>query len=223
METQQKITLQYLQSVYGQIKNKFNVNINKKHEKYDKFTVETFIQNLEIDYKLNKVYVKESAKHGIGVFAKDNINIGEIITLYPAHYVIFYPDGNKHENNHKLGIIKSDLTDNLKYDSDENIKYNYAFDINKYYSICGDPRITNNMNYIGHMINDGCKGHSAKNNYNKKDNELYNKLRFLTCNSIFENIHNLCVCIVATENINKDEEILVSYGYNYWTTHNKMI
>jgi hypothetical protein len=42
-----------------------------------------------------KVYVGNSKIHGKGIFAINNINKDDLITFYPAHYAIIYPNGKK--------------------------------------------------------------------------------------------------------------------------------
>ena len=72
------------------------------------------------------------------------------------------------------------------------------------------------------MINDRAKGHSSKNNHNKKDEEIYNNIFSIVNNSGSIYIDHLCIVIVATKDIDKDEEILMPYGYNYWIENNSV-
>jgi SET domain-containing protein len=42
---------------------------------------------------LDKVEMKKSHIHGLGVFAKQMIHKGELITIYPTHCISFFPQG----------------------------------------------------------------------------------------------------------------------------------
>ncbi len=189
----------------------------KKTDPYDKRKVECLINILNFSLKNNKIYIKKSNVHGLGVFAKEQIKKGTIITLYPPHYVVLYPNGRSKKNEQVIkGLIKSDIVidNNLEY---ECVLHNqYHFDIDESYSICGDRQIINDMNFVGHMLNDGA-GYPFKNDYNKKDFNLYNELSIEKNNSKFDIIDNIYVVIITTKDINIDDEILTAYGYSYWT------
>ena len=74
------------------------------------------------------------------------------------------------------------------------------------------------MNWVGHKIKDGYKNNykinnkKKRNKYNKKTKECNNALFIVNKNNIVE--------VVATKNIKKDDEILVSYRFNYWLRFN---
>lgn len=137
---------------------------------------------------INKVYVKPSTIEGLGVFAKHNIKKGEIVTLYPSDIV----------------RIKSNK-DNLYYEftseRDVTFKEKYAYQTS-YCIIAGDNTCLDNMNLVGHIVNDSCI--KVAKEYDTKNN-----------NCIYYPYH-MFVLIVALKNISKDEELLVSYGLDYW-------
>ena len=156
---------------------------------------------------LDIVEIKKSKIHNNGVFAKRDIQIDEIITLYPVDILQLY-----------VGNDESILNFSKRYKEKNGMVVN---DINQYYKyhcdnrniIIGDPAFIDNTNYLGHMINDGMK-HDKSN----KSRKLYKKLSEKKANCEFNNIppYQLYVPVVAAKNIKKDEELFVSYGIQYW-------
>lgn len=136
--------------------------------------------------QLDKVFVAKSNIEGLGVFAKENISMGEILTMYPSD------------------IVRIPLSDNLYYeftsDRDVSFKEKYAYQTN-YCIIAGDNTCLTDMNLVGHIVNDNCADII---NYDSSNN-----------NCIYYSYH-MFVLIVASKNIKKDEELLVSYGVDYW-------
>jgi hypothetical protein len=163
--------------------------------------------------KFNKTYIAKSKISGNGLFASTKINKGDIITLYPPHYIGYYKEGSY--AGCKVGLLESDIVMQNKLKFDDTI-WKYKMNINKKYAIYGDPRIIDCPAFLGHMINDGARGHSTKENYNHKDREIYNKITPFVNNSYYQFIENTYVVIIAYRNIEKDEEILMPYGYDYW-------
>lgn len=166
----------------------------------------------------DRVYIKESAIHGLGVFAKKDIKRGKIITYYPAHYVITFPQGRQ------IGAAERDIYPIPgKIAKERGLEFEknmmrYSVDVNSYYSICGDHRIQDNPGFLGHLINDAAIGHSTLHKRDKKDEEIYYVVVAHRMNGIIqgENGSPLFMIIKATRDIKKDEEILTGYGYNYW-------
>lgn len=201
-----EVKLDNIINLYKKVISSKNYKYQKpSYGKYDKLKVEMLLKN--IPFNLDKVYVKPSKIHGLGVFAKSKIFKDEIITFYPGHYVLIFPKGDAGKNTGPCGIITSDDVEEASSTYKEEYKAIYRFDIDDYYAICGDPRITQYSDYLGHMINDGAKGHSSKNNINQKSN------------SYFQDVGNFgfLIAIIASRDIEENEEILISYGYNYWT------
>lgn len=129
---------------------------------------------------LNKVYIDKSNIEGFGVFAKEYIKKGEIVSMYPSDVVRIYHQNEYYEK-------CSDRTTNLNLS-----KYAYK---TEQCVILGDSEFISDMNLVGHMINDGCH----------EQNCVYYP-------------YHIFILIVASKDINKDEELLVSYGVDYWTT-----
>lgn len=98
----------------------------------------------------------------------------------------------------------------------KNNKDHYGFEVNSNYMIIGDKDFKSDPNYMGHLINDG-----AKTNLDPKSIEIYNKVSTLMANCKFHRIKDYHVVIVATKNINKGEELLITYGSPYWDSYNK--
>ncbi len=207
-------------------------DIYMKSIKYDKkdtdicdFRKLTCILSIsKFSQKNNKIYIKDSNIHGKGIFAKENIKKGTIITLYPPHYVVLYPDGRISENNGMVTkrVWKSNIVENnnLEYNDAQHIPYEFMIDEN--FSICGDRQLINDMNFVGHMSNDGVN-YSFKNDYNKKDLNLYTKLDIKKNNSKIDIIDDIYVVIITTKDINIDDEILTRYGYDYWMRKKNML
>lgn len=172
----------------------------------------------------NKVYIKESKIHGLGVFAKKYIKKGSLITYYPAHYAVAFVEGRKNgERSREISIIPSKTVKARKLEFKEEY-LPYMTDINSYYSICGDPRIHDNPGFLGHMMNDCAVGHSTLDNYNPKDEKVYMIVTMHKLNALIKYEPNpTCTVVVeAHRDIKKDEEVLTAYGYHYWTQVNSM-
>lgn len=104
-------------------------------EDFDRIHVNLVDKMLDIPIPLNKVKVKESSIHGRGVFAKQKINKGELITIYPAHYVSIHPSVRGKPG--YSGLRGSALTEKLGTILTEAMRRSYAYDVSKYYVIYG--------------------------------------------------------------------------------------
>lgn len=148
----------------------------------------------DIPCSSHKTEIKQS-NFGLGLFAIDDIDIGEIITYYPAHIAV-----------HKK--TKEALT---LFGSKLNEEYGLIFNN---YTIYGDPNIKN-KNWIGHLLNDG--GDII---FNKKCS--YGKWfsRYILTTTINSNCNFIndkkYIKIVCKKKINKGDELFVSYGFKYW-------
>jgi len=154
--------------------------------------------------KNNIIRVDYSSINNHGVFANIDILKNNIITYYPAHYIYKL-------NNYSIYNINLEPPSNYK-------DYRFDLDIIEDIAIIGHPYITGNMNWVGNKINDGYK-HNYKIN-NKKKRNKYNKKTKECNNALFIVNKNNIVEVVATKNIKKDDEILVSYRFNYWLRFN---
>jgi len=172
---------------------------------------------LKLGLNINKVHINQSKIHGNGLFSSINIKKGEIITLYPCDVLAYYPDKNR-EKDHYVSYIYSEIlneNNELKHKFEENRKYykGYQLSVNDDYSIIGLPEYNNDPTYMGHICNDGARGHSLE------DKKIYDKISILKANACFRNICDCMMAVVALRDININEEILVTYGHGYWLTH----
>lgn len=173
---------------------------------------------------LNKVEIRSSRIHGKGVFAKENIRKGEIITMYPGDILRYYfnkDKGSPPKGGSKCGIMVSSSVSDEMYREimnnplDGNLA-KYMFDVNDCYNIIGHPDLISDPAYFGHMCNDGARSSSYA------DVQIYSNVCLLLNNSMYYNIIDCHVAIMAYKDIKINEEILVSYGLNYWKNYYKM-
>lgn len=164
-----------------------------------------------------RVSIKKSSIHGKGVFAIKDIKKGQLITLYPSDYMIWNDrKANVYAYVPGAHLAECDKALSFKRMSEkERKKWNeYNFTVDTTFSIIGHPLLLSNPSYLGHMCNDGAKmskndaksKHTYLEQTKKKRNAEYKKIDKDGC----------CIGIVAVKDIKKGEEVLVSYGYNYW-------
>lgn len=162
----------------------------------------------------NLLEVKNSDIHGKGVFAKNNIDANQVVSLYPCH-----------------GIIKG----NLKYYCQEKNSGEYGdllFDSTEYMIqlnriggrvfIYGNPYIQDEGS-LGHLINDSYKNVSDLKHLNKHNMKL--SLKYML-DSVKSNNCTLVQCndyvyVKTTKYINKGEELFTNYGFAYWCSELK--
>jgi hypothetical protein len=172
---------------------------------------------LKLGLNINKVHIKKSKIHGNGLFSSVNIKKGEIITLYPCDVLAYYPDKDR-EKDHYVSYIYSEIlneNNELKNKFKQNRQYykGYQLSVNDEYSIIGLPEYDNDPTYMGHICNDGARGHKPE------DKLIYDKISILKSNACFRNIYDCMMAVIALKDININEEILVTYGHGYWLTH----
>jgi hypothetical protein len=157
---------------------------------------------------------KESKIHGKGVFASRNIKCGEIITVYPSD-IILKSINNGSSSKVRAGYRMDKIYgENFELDNCKKWVNDYMFDCDKEISIAGDPMLCSDSTFLGHMCND-----VAKCPNNKKGIEIYYKVCIARCNGAFLYNDELnIVFVLARQDINKGDEILVSYGHIYWTS-----
>ena len=204
----------YLQNYKSKIKI-LKINNNKNHIDYLKFEYLTWT----LPFNLNNVEVRKSKVHGLGVFAKKKILKGELITFYPGDILEYSPDENRDKGDRHLACFTSKRFNNHYKDKKPDKKdrnNDYAYDINKKYTIIGCPCFKDDPNYVGHFINDG-----AKSSLSERSKEIYIKITILKSNCVFYNLKNLHIAIISTKNININDELFISYGPEYWDSYNK--
>jgi SET domain-containing protein len=160
--------------------------------------------------KLNKVYIRPSKIHGLGVFAKRDTEKGELLTFYPVDLVEYYPDTTD-------DICFQRLSKRYKKNFGMSFKRGNSIRLSEKYKIYSEPYFKN-TDYLGHFINDGAKCPPN----NPKGAEIYQKISSLKANCALvpfkEMLH---LPIVATRDIKKDEELLMNYGVDRWSSNTK--
>lgn len=141
---------------------------------------------------INKVELKKSKIHGNGVFATQVLEDGDIVTFYPIHIILI-------DNNVAFNDMHQE-----NYDD-------YVYGIFGQISIAGIPEKCDDPTYLGHMINDGscAKNRTIYYKYSTRSNCTF-------FNVVDVNTICYCVAIIATRRIEIGEELLLSYGWNYW-------
>ena len=169
----------------------------------------------------NKIEIRTSKIHGKGVFARDLIRKGTIVTFYPAHAI--WVDDKLHSNEEAFchRVIRDKL--GLFYGTSD---YSYEY---RCLTVVGDPEKIHNKNLCGHMLNDSV-GNVFK---DIKYVDIQNPLLFKKTTSkyyvdgaekrncvIKYHLTHPCVYVMTTRDIRKDEELLIVYGAPYWYDSN---
>jgi SET domain-containing protein len=196
----------FFTQLFEDVKDPYQIKLKKEE-----------LLTLKLGLNINKVHIKQSKIHGNGLFSSVNIKKGEIITLYPCDVLAYYPDKDRTKD-YYVSYIYSELLNenvNLKNKFDQNRKYykNYQLSVNDDYSIIGLPEYDNDPTYMGHICNDGARGHTIA------DKKIYETVSILKSNACYRNICDCMMAIVAIRDIEINEEILVTYGHGYWLTH----
>jgi SET domain-containing protein len=155
----------------------------------------------------NKIEIRKSPAHAslakseIGVFTKEKIFKGEIITLYPVHYISY---------KNKTQFFSREIEKrSLSYDESKIRGCCFDEDI----SVYGDVRIIDDPHFLGHCINDGARSHS------ERDVKIYLTCSKAKANSTYVLIPEdkpFILAIVAIKDIDKDKEVFAHYGVDYW-------
>jgi hypothetical protein len=143
------------------------------------------------------------ATHGNGLFADCDIPKGTVITMYPAHHIARRLHGDTHEVLQTPGLLAPN--------------YAYRITISDTKSIIGCPSQTQHPWFLAHLSNDVVdltqwrKGKVAQFMYD------YHRRVEQGCNVKFCTGDDPDVLyLTGTRNIKKGEELLVSYGIDYW-------
>lgn len=173
---------------------------------------------MDIPIKINSCYCKESNIHGKGVFSNKIIEKDEIISIYPA-------DLSFYENKQQDSKI-SFSTRLLEKFGDKLNEYEWIWDYlikidTTNLLVSGCPNFFDNSTFLGQFVNDSdcITFESFKKNSDEAINN-YNLLSENNTNSKYFYLNGLTY-IVAKKNISQNQEIMVSYGCNYWTNDRK--
>lgn len=150
---------------------------------------------------------------GVGVFATRDIKAGETITFYPCHAV---------QRSTKVYFVGDDATTERMSNSIKN--GTYGMDIpSKSYTIHGDPNARSAMWAVAHLVNDPYPDVAhIKKRPNTAEEVGHAYLDYMVrikgrTNAEFKGLESGVVSVVAFRDICKGEEVLVPYGYVYWT------
>jgi hypothetical protein len=146
-----------------------------------------------------------------GLFASCDCSQGDLLTCYPGDLLILIPDEGDytiltgaHVEDKKFEDKEYDISDELM---------GYLLHATDDYGVLGLPWLDDDPAYLGHFANDG-----AVNPTKAKDVDTYVSESLAKANVR----HDMISChmvTVATRDIAKGEEILVSYGPDYWMDH----
>jgi len=167
---------------------------------YEQPTVAMKLSAMDMIQEGDMTEVKESSYHGLGIFAKKDIPIGTLITIYPIHqYALRTKEKNTWE-------VKSTFNDKELYEG-------YGLNIDDNTKIYGCPTFHSNYMFNGHIANDPVMSldHSDINKFilsyifatKIKGNTKYQKDKHI-------------VSLIAVKDIKAGEEILVPYSLQYW-------
>jgi len=159
----------------------------------------------------NLLEIKNSSIHGKGVFAKNDIQPNQVVSLYPCHGIII--------GEHKYCEKKNSGDYDLLFNPNEyKIKLTRGSDI----FIYGNPYFQDES-LVGHLINDSYKDVSDLEHLNKHN--IKNCLKYML-NSIKSDNCALVQCneyvyVKTTKHINKGEELFTHYGIPFWCSELK--
>lgn len=138
--------------------------------------------------------------HGRGLFATNHIKKGDFITMYPIHQL-----------GHRL---EEDTWQIRSHGSATQTYEDYSLNINDNLRIFGDPNLTSNQMFLGHMVNDPVL------DLEEKDPLQLAVRYFIACkaraNATFYRLEEPWIGIQAVRDIKPGEEILVPYSLPYW-------
>ena len=156
------------------------------------------------------VELRPSPVHGRGVFATRDIAAGEPVTVYPCHDILWRP-----ESGLNWSVAEPDCWPNPDYGLGADIFGGTV-------SVVGDPTLTSDPRYLGHMINDGARatGPDGAEVYKTVSRQRRNVAAVWidgieTPKALHEGFdYNLY--IESRRDIKKDEELFMAYGAMYW-------
>jgi|694.fasta_scaffold04581_21 hypothetical protein len=181
-------------------------------------------RNLEEAFPLippNLLSIRPSSRHGLGVFANQEIKQGDIICLYPADY-IFVPNSIKEK-------LKSTTQGNWcsLNSNNDNFDAHYTMNLLDNKKICADPNKYSSL-FSAHMINDSVscdtieKLKDIHSRYDTCDINEFGKSvsKYLLDTKKYSNVDlipskHFCY-VKALKDIHPNEELLTSYGMTYW-------
>lgn len=155
-----------------------------------------------------------------GLFSSCDCKEGDLLTCYPGDLVIVIPDDEDDEDyddeeDNEYTILIGDhvpnkeMYDDPEYDISDELM-GYLLHASEDHAVLGLPELDDNPSYFGHFANDG-----AIKPTKAKDVDSYVTESLAKANVKHDRIGSHMVT-VATKDIAKGTEILVSYGPEYW-------
>lgn len=160
--------------------------------------------------------IKPSKIHGMGVFANDYIDCGQVITMYPCHAIGKSETGIYQERRAELMAKYKDVLDEYKIVLPNEI------------NIIGIPELKNTY-LLGHLINDPFPDTQIFDEFNNPSDCNNDKMlkkfgkymkRYIRYTLKYSNCAivrtNQYVYIRALKDIADGEELTAAYGFSYW-------
>lgn len=177
--------------------------------------------NRRLSLPLNRCRVGPSLvpNAGRGLFATTNCSKGDLLTCYPGDVLICFDDYDTES------ILWGDhVEESCRLDDDtlHSTMSAYTLEVTNHRSIVAMPEINDKNNdnyddmaYAGHFANDGAMPPQTESQISKyvlESNEVANAMHI----SLLDDCH---MVTIATKDIDAGNEILVTYGPDYWMDH----
>mmetsp|Transcript_23155 Transcript_23155/g.35118 ORF Transcript_23155/g.35118 Transcript_23155/m.35118 type:complete len:260 (-) Transcript_23155:306-1085(-) len=152
---------------------------------------------------LNRTFIGPSKIAGRGLFARFNCKKGDLLTCYPGDALVISPDDEE-----EWVILWGDHVNETR-EIEELLGYIiHACDD---FGVLGSPSLDQDPAYFGHFANDGASmplTEASLGVYVIDSNEK--------ANAMHESLDDCHMVTIATRDIAAGEEILVTYGPDYW-------
>ncbi len=185
--------------------NPYLIDIVRMVDSFEMTKISFLMHNI-VPEGLAKVRVAASFIHGNGVFAEHQINVGDLITMYPCDVLVVDNPGGGMRFYHSSG---NDLT---RAECNMYIAYLCKVEGTRM-AIAGDPD-----KYCpaacAHIINDGA--YIDKHDFGLDEAMRYTEASYHKQNCHFVSLADCCMVAIATKVIHKDQEVLAGYGAEFW-------
>lgn len=165
---------------------------------------------------LNRTTVAKSSIAGRGLFASQNCPKGSVLTCFPGDGIIDFDNEEDYDGDEIIywGDHVNTASMLLPAGDDGNIIRNndYLMYVTEEVGVVGFAQLDNDPVYLGHFCNDGASVIPQS----TEDVALYLEESVTRANAEEQSILDSHVAIVATRDIQKDEEIFLCYGVEYW-------
>lgn len=156
---------------------------------------------------MDPVEIRKSAVRGNGLFATQNIDIGEDITIIPEHMRRYYDGEWKIAMSSTFYIYRESFPE---WFVGENVALfnQYLFRLDDRNWIWAMPDVLK-PGFLGHICNDGAMslGEYDQRLYEVESGEKRNVKVVEKCGYVY---------LVATRNIKRGEELFLTYGLEFW-------